>query len=175
MDKRNIEINPIDKIDEIMSIFKDFSPKLFSKNDEGYDWIKEDDSKCIVFLNPFCEDNLEINVGDMGEFTLYFGWSHTHYLSYQLDYEELISMVKNILNNKACAGVLFDTQEKWFGSGIFQKEEINKEVTEIFNFVFKEKEFRNKLLKSGYVVKYMFWNPTENKLIKSTFSPTHIP
>ena len=33
MDKRYIEINPIDKIDEMMSMFKDFSPKLFSKNE----------------------------------------------------------------------------------------------------------------------------------------------
>jgi hypothetical protein len=31
---------PIDKIGEMMSMFKDFSPKLFSKNDEGYDWIE---------------------------------------------------------------------------------------------------------------------------------------
>ena len=171
MDKRYIEINPIDKIDEMMSMFKDFSPKLFSKNDEGYDWIEEDDSKCIVFLNPFCEDNLEINVGDMGEFTLYFGSSHAHYSPYQLDYEELISTIKSILNNEVCAGVLFDTQENWFGGGIFQKEEVTKDVTEVFNFVFKEKEFRNKLLKSGYVVKYTFWNPTENKLLKNTFCP----
>ena len=169
MDKRYIEINPIDKIDEMMSMFKDFSPKLFSKNDEGYDWIEEDDSKCIVFLNPFCEDNLEINVGDMGEFTLYFGSSHAHYSSYQSDYEELISRIKSILNNEVCAGVLFDTQENWFGSGMFQKEEVTKDVTEVFNFVFKEKEFRNKLLKSGYIVKYTFWNPTESKVLKNTF------
>ena len=48
MDKCYIEINPIDKIGEMMSMFKDFSPKLFSKNYEGYDWIEEDDSKCII-------------------------------------------------------------------------------------------------------------------------------
>ena len=169
MNKRYIEINPIDKIDEMMSIFKDYSPKVFSKNDKGYDWIEEDDSKCIVLFNPFYDNNLEILVEDMGEFTLYYDSSHEHYPPYQLYYEDLISTVKSILENKVCVGTLLDTQENWFGSGTFKKEEITKNVTEIFNCVFKIKEFSDKLLKSGYIVKYTFWNPVENKELKKHF------
>ena len=72
MNKRYIEINPIDKIDEMTSIFKDYSPKVFSKNDEGYDWIEEDDSKCIVLFNPFYDNNLEI-LGRAEEITFRYG------------------------------------------------------------------------------------------------------
>lgn len=41
--KKNISINPLEKIDEIISLFKDYNHKIFSNLDKGYEWIMEDD------------------------------------------------------------------------------------------------------------------------------------
>ena len=111
--KKNISINPLEKIDEIISLFKDYNPKIFSNLDKGYEWIMEDDYKCIVFFNPYSDNNLTINVGDMGEFTLYFNNLHTHYLPYQTEYEYLIDTIKNILDNNVCCGYIEDKNGEW--------------------------------------------------------------
>lgn len=168
MDKYYVEIDPVEKIDEILELFKEFCPKIYSKTDEGYDWIEEDFSRCIVFVNPFSSENLEINVGDSGEFTLFFSAVHAHYFSYQSDYEEMLDTIKNILSNKLCAGTISNLDGKWFGSGIFKNTEVGKNPQEVFDFVFKEKEFRNTLLKTGFEIKYTFWNPANNQSIKHT-------
>lgn len=164
--KKNISINPLEKIDEIISLFKDYNHKIFSNLDKGYEWIMEDDSKCIVFFNPYSDNNLTINVGDMGEFTLYFNNLHTHYLPYQTEYEYLIDTIKNILENNACCGYIEDKNGEWYGSKIFEKHEIDSNYNESFDFIFNHKEFYNKLNKNGYVVNFIFWNPIYNLKIE---------
>ena len=73
MDNRYyIEIIALDKVTEIVDIFKEYNPHIFSKTDKGYEWLEEDDSKCIVIDNPYYDEALEIVVGDMGEFMLFF-------------------------------------------------------------------------------------------------------
>ena len=164
MDERYyIEIQVLDKVEEILDIFKEYSPKVYSKTDSGYDWLEEDDSKCIVFENPNYDQQIEIDVGDMGEFLLFFAKSHAHYANYQLDYDQLIECIRNILNNNVCAGVITDINDKWYGSAFFGKEEIIKKPQEVFEFVFKEKEFYEKLTRHGYKIEYAFWNPKDNK------------
>ena len=166
MDNRYyIEIIALDKVAEILDTFKEYNPHIFSKTDEGYEWLEEDDSKCIVLDNPHYEETLEIVVGDMGEFMLFFAKSHAHYSNYQLDYEQMIERIKGILTNNFCAGVITDNEGNWFGSAFFDKDDIKKAPQSTFDFVFKEKEFADKLLSKGYKVEYSFWNPIDNSVI----------
>jgi hypothetical protein len=37
---------------------KEYNPHIFSKTDEGYEWLEEDDSKCIVLDNPYYDETL---------------------------------------------------------------------------------------------------------------------
>ena len=74
MDERYyIQIEVLDKIDELLEIFKEYSPKIFSNSDEGYDWIEEDFSRCLVIENPYYDENIELDIGDGGEFCLFLG------------------------------------------------------------------------------------------------------
>lgn len=164
MDERYyIEIQVLDKVEEMLELFKEYAPKVYSKKDNGYDWLEEDYSKCIVFKNPHYDQQIAIDVGDMSEFTLFFAKSHAHYANYQLDYDQLIECIRNILSNNVCAGVITDSNGKWYGSAFFDKEEIIKEPQEVFEFVFKEKEFCDKLISRGYKIEYTFWHPKDNK------------
>jgi hypothetical protein len=163
-----IEINPLDKIDEILEIFKQHNPKVFSCNDEGYDWLECDSSRCIFIKNPYCENDIELSIGDDDEFVLNFSSGHAHYLNYEYDYERLIENISDILKNTLCSGTITDSEGKWYGSGFFEKEKINDDPQNVFKFVFDIKEFRGHLTKMGYKVEYTFWNPTDNKTI--TFS-----
>ena len=164
-DKHYTEIDPLEKESEILSLFKEYNPKSFGKNNDGFDWIEEEDSRCVVFFNPYYDNNLEINIEDMGEFTVYFGNNHIHYLAYQDDYERMLDLIKEILSNDICAAELKDSADKWFGSCYLGKSEIGKDPVELFGFCFKEKEFSNHLIESGYSVSFSFWNPVDNTTI----------
>lgn len=58
----------------------------------------------------------------MDEFILLFAKNHNHYANYQLDYDQLIECIKNILNNNVCAGVITDSNGKWYGSAFLIKK-----------------------------------------------------
>lgn len=160
-----VEINPLDKIEEILEIFTQYTPKVFSCDDENYDWLECDSSRCILIKNPYDENDIEISVDDGGEFVLYFAGGHSHFLNYQYDYENLIERVSAILNNFLCAGTITDVEDNWYGSGFFEKEKINDDPQGVFKFVFDIKEFSEHLLKTGYKMEFIFWNPVDNKII----------
>ena len=155
------EINPIDKVDEILTLFKKFAPESFSNADEEYNWL-EDYAKCIVINNPNSSNNIEICIENYGDFTLFFSEHHSHYAGYQGDYEDMLKDLNNIFTNNICVGILFDNDNNWYGDCWVEKDKIAIEPKEIFDFVFKEKEFRTKLLKKGYRAKFVFWNPIDN-------------
>ena len=160
-----VEINPLDKIDEILEIFKQHNPNVFSCDDEGYDWLECDSSRCILIKNPHSKNDIEISIGDDDEFVLCFAGAHSHYLNYQYDYENLIEDLKNILNNTLYSGTITDSEGKWYGSGFFEKEKINDDPKGVFKFVFDIKEFNEHLSNTGYKIEYVFWNPIDNKII----------
>lgn len=159
------KINPIDKVNEIMTLFQQFNPKSFSNADGEYDWL-DDEAKCIVITNPYSSDNIEICVENFGEFILFFAEHHSHYAGYQGDYEDMLKDLNNIFINNLCAGILFDNDNNWYGDCWVKKDNITIDPKEIFSFVFKEKEFRTKLLKKGYQAKFVFWNPIDNTELK---------
>ena len=99
MDKKYyIEIVPLEKGKDILNSFADHNPKVFSKQDAGYDWLEEDDSICIVFENPYGGSPLEINIGDSERFTLFFSERHAHYEAYQEDYEDMLTRISDIFS-----------------------------------------------------------------------------
>ena len=164
--KYYIEISPLEKEKDILSGFADLNPKSFSKQDAGYDWLEEDDSKCIVFENPYGGSPLEINIGDSGMFTLFFSEHHAHYEAYQGDYEDMLTRISGIFSNNICAATIKDCKGKWYGSCFLTKEESGKSAPEIFKFVFKEEEFRNHLNKYGYSYSLNYWNPLFDKIVQ---------
>lgn len=52
------------------------------------------------------------------------------------------------------------------GSKKFEKHKIDSNYNDSFDFIFKHKEFYNKLNKNGYVVNLIFWNPNYNLKIE---------
>lgn len=160
-----LEINPIEKETELLEIFKEYKPESYSKSDNGYDWLEDDQSKCIVIKNPYCEDNVEIELEDMNQITLFFAGYHTHYYAYQGEYEDMIKTIKSILINETGSGVIKNLSGKWFGSSLVEKSEIKKDPQVVFDFIFNIDEFRKNLSENGFEINFYFWNPIDNSVI----------
>jgi hypothetical protein len=47
----NTEFNPIDKVNDLLDVCKEFNPIIRKRTNEGYDWLKDTDV-CIEILNP---------------------------------------------------------------------------------------------------------------------------
>lgn len=165
-EKYYIGIVPLEKEKEVLDSFADYNPKSFSKHDAGYDWLEEDDSKCIAFENPYGGSSLEINIGDNGRFTLFFSEHHAHYEAYQGDYEDMLMRISDIFSNNVCVATIKDYKGKWYGSCFLSKEESDKRAQEIFGFVFKEDEFRSHLSKHGYSYSLNYWDPHFDKTVQ---------
>ncbi len=159
------EINPIEKLNEILDELKSYSTSVLTSEDESYGWLGED-SKCIVVSDPSGVSSMEIVLSDGGEFTLYFADAHAHYLAYQYDFERMLQDIKDILDNGLCSGNLTDSEGKWYGSGIFKMDKISENTESVFQHVFETKEFSDHLMKMGYTAEYKFWDPANNKIIK---------
>ena len=161
----NLEINVLEKIEEIAELFKEHNPKVFSQADKGYDWLEEADSKCIVMENPYGGESIEIGVGDMEEFTLFFAGGHAHFGNDLYDYGRLLACVRNILQGAECAGRLMDSAGTVYGAGFFEKEKVTRLPEEVFQSVFRIPLYADQLLRIGYRVEYTFWNPMDNQTV----------
>ncbi|MCR5783986.1 MAG: hypothetical protein K6G90_14775 [Clostridia bacterium] len=159
------DINPLEKEKDILDFFSGHNPKSFSKNDAGYDWLEEDDSKCIVFENPYGGNPLEIAIGDDGRFTLFFSEHHAHYEAYQGDYYDMVAKISDIFSNTVCAAVIKDHKGDWYGSRFLSEEDSDKGPTEVFDFVFREPEFFDYLTGYGYSYTLNYWNPVSDKTV----------
>lgn len=99
--KSEDELEPIDSLDNLLSDLKEYSPIVKKQSDEGYDWLVSDEDwcACVVIPNPHDTDNpIEIELA--GEYTLYFRWSHIHYMSYGYGYEDLLDDIKSIMKGE---------------------------------------------------------------------------
>lgn len=160
-----IEIDPLDKEKDILEALKEYDPKSYAITDEGYDWMEEETSKCVVIKNPYETSDLEINIGDRNEFTVFFAGFHEHFFAYECEYERMLATVKRILRNELCAALLCDAQGKWFGSSLPDQEEKEQGPEKVFDTVFKIDEFREKLTKRGYTVEYRYWDPADDATV----------
>lgn len=164
-DKDNIEINPLDMLDDIQKRLQGYTFEIHRADDEEdeYDYLEEG-SVCITVLNPYQDNNLFIDLS--GEFTLTFDISHCHYFAELDDYDNMLSDVLGILKNECCSAALYYGQtKKWLGSGFIRKEELSKPIKTLFSYVLRIPEFRKKLNSQGGEVQFQFWNPVDDRTV----------
>jgi hypothetical protein len=150
-----MELNPIDKVNDLLDVCKEFNPIIRKRTNEGYDWLKDTDV-CIEILNPGSserEEGMTIICEDGGEFTLCFH-SHTHFSP--LDYDEMCGMIRDILTNKMCAAVLSMDDRKIRGSRFLSRDQIHLPAEEIFEPVWLDR----------CEVQYFFWDSSQNCVVK---------
>ncbi len=123
-EKDLIEVDPTTRVDALMHVFAEYKPVLKRKNDDGYDWLEDDECVCIIIPNPLSEA-LDIKIELAAEFTLYFGGSHCHYWSYESGYEDLIEGVHSIVRGELCSfGITYGGWD-WC-SGFWNGKQIDK-------------------------------------------------
>ena len=165
MDNEFIEINPMDKQDDLLDMLKNYQVELHTTEDKDYDYLDED-TLCIVVQNRQTEDNIEIYLENQGEFTFCFGGCHCHYSPYEDEYEEMKKEIQSILNGTTfAASMYYGNESKWIGSTFLNFEAVNEPIKKNFDFVLKHKEFKERLYGNGGLVKYVFWNSDNNKKI----------
>lgn len=161
-----MEINPIEKKQEILDGLKGQYVDIKTYKDEGYDFL-DGNSVCIIVNNSNSDRNLEIELENEGEFTLYFAGGHCHYYGDEEEFRELCMDIGNILSNSVCyAAIYYGADKKWLGGGFFDKAVVEAPYKKTFNFVLKHKEFLEKMKRQGGIVRYMFWNSQYDRSIK---------
>ena len=163
-----MEINPIDKVQDFIDKLQGYSFEIKKQSDEGYDWLEEPEDMCVVIANPTSENSLEIQFENEGEFTLFFGHTHSHYFNDDYEYNTLCDNVVDILNNRLGSGSLFyGTEDKnWLGSTFVTLQQVNQPIQQAFDFTLKHEEFSNKLRDFGGEARFVFWTDSLSKTIK---------
>ena len=161
-----MEINPIEKKQEILESLKEQNVKVKTCKDKGYDFLDEN-SVCIVVGNSNPDRELELELENEGSFTLYFAGGHCHYCGEEEEFRELRKDTRSILANSVCsAAIYYGADEKCLGVGFFDKAVVESPYKKTFNFVLKHKEFLEKIKKQGGIVRYMFWDSRYDSSIK---------
>ncbi len=156
-------LNPVEKKAELLKRLERYSVQEHTSSHEGYGYLQEG-TICIVVKNPHWDCHLFIELEEQGEFTLCFASTHCHYSPCQEDYEEMLTLVEDILENRlGCATLLYGQDNQWLASRWVEPQQIGDSVKKTFDFTFKQKEFRQRLQKQGGQVRYEFWNPADNK------------
>jgi len=160
-----LEINPVDKLDEILSRLGtyDFEVHKSGEHNEEYKYL-ENGCVCITILNPYQDNKLFIDLDD--EFTLTYCQCHCHYFADIDNYMRLMEDIYAILKNDSCSSSLYcGNQKEWLGSSFIQKSEIEQPVEKNFHFVLKISEFKKKLNAQGGKAEYLFWNPVDDRTV----------
>ena len=174
-----MNINPIDKVDDLLLRLEKYSPKVRMKNDNGYEWMKEKDA-CIELLNSDPEAPIKdmiIHCEADVEFTLYFD-GHIHFYADEDDYERMCKLALDILNSEYCSELIFCGEDKkWLCFSFKRREEVEHPIWERIGNMSEEeidsmdlykyiKNIFKKLKTYGGEVQYIFWDSTYNKTIK---------
>lgn len=162
-----MNFNPTDKIPDILERFKEYDPKIRRKNDDGYDWLDENEV-CVEIPNSSQSGSIEVKCcDDDREFILFFASNHAHYYDEEYWYDGLITLISDILNNKCCsAGLICGENKEWLGSSFETAQSIHRSIWDVFYFVLKYDQFSNKLKSEGGEAKYVFWNSQYNHTVK---------
>ena len=152
-----MEFNPIYKVNELIDIFKEFSPRIRKNTDEGYNWLGDTDV-CIEILNPNSdkrEDAFTVICEDNGEFTLCFK-THSHFPPRDDEYHRMCQMAWDILTNKICAAEIRYDNTGFRSSCFLNCDRIDLQINEIFAPTWHE----------SYEVNFSFWDLSLNKVVK---------
>ena len=60
-----MDINPIDKIEDVKNKLSDYNTEIKTSSDQDYDWL-EDYSVCLVVKNPLSDKDLDILFEEKG-------------------------------------------------------------------------------------------------------------
>lgn len=159
--KYYMEINPIDKINDLMKQLAGYKVEVKNCKNEGYDWL-EDYQDYLIVSNPFSEETIEILFEEKGELTFFFGGNHCHFFPYEDEYEEMCKLINGIIENRVCAAVLQNGMDRWLGSLFIEKEKVRNSYIENFEHIFKHAEFKEDIRENGGCVHYTFWNPKDD-------------
>ena len=146
------------KKDDLLQFLKGYDVSVYSNSDEGYDYL-EDNDLMLVVKNPFCEETLDIELA--GEFSLYFAGWHTHYFTYEYDYEEMKKDIMGLLKGNIGA-LIVTSSESWLCSTLC-KDEVSH-LTDEMQLLKKNipyEETLDKLIKHGGCIKVVYWNPAD--------------
>lgn len=165
-----MDINPIDKVDELLEMLQQFNPTVKRITDRGYEWMEEETDICIEILNPNSDnpdDGLLIICEDNGEFTLGFGDMHEHYNACSNEYKEMCKTTLDILNNKLCSVVFLLGDEKtWIASSYITVDEISNPLSAVFGCSWQKEYFADKIKSGDCEAHCHFWDSSLNEIIK---------
>jgi len=159
--------NTLDKKEELCNLLMNYLYEIHQKDDGEYRYLNDGDI-CITVINTD-DDNKKIYLDLQEEFTLSFGAFHSHYESFQYGYDDLVTDLKGILENRIGAASIYHHYEgklNWLGSLMISIEEAEtKTVKQVFHHVFHTKDFWNDLEQYGGEVWYEFWDFRYDKRI----------
>lgn len=163
--ENNIEINPIDKKQELCSLLQKFNCKYeihTLNNDSEYEYLNENDV-CITIPNSKCEYPMYIDLEDNGEFTLtYYKW-HTHYYCDEYHYTKLCEDLIAILKNEKCV-IIISSNKRWLYSGLSETK-----IDENYNYKNDiqrlPNEFKNEIKKLKGNIELFYWDTKDNVVI----------
>lgn len=152
-----IEVEPINKKEELLEFLKPYNPVVHTRADEGYNHL-DLDLECISVSNDN-GDVMDIELD--GYWNFYFRGGHTHYWSYQSGWEELLEDLDLIFTNKL-AMISYHVNGEWKGSGFLDSTDDNRDYI-LNNFV--EGFNYGKKLKKGdnLVCKVRYWDIKDDK------------
>lgn len=146
------------KKEDLLQFLKGYEVSVYSNSDEGYDCL-EDNDLMLVVKNPYCEETLDVELA--GEFSLFFAGWHTHYFTYEYDYEEMKKDIMGLLKGDLGA-LTVETSEGWLGSSLC-KEDVSHltDEMELLKNSFHHAETVDKFKRLGGRIKIVYWNPTD--------------
>lgn len=147
--------NPWEKKDDILSRFGQYQTEVHTKAEPEYDDLECDEAVMIIIRNPYWEQDLELELD--AEFTLFFGGYHTHYFTYEYDYNQMLRTVQDILDNRLCASVSY-AGENWLGAML------SEQARTLDEYCAENRENLRALWPDGQKateIKNIFWKPTE--------------
>lgn len=146
------------KKEDLLKFLKGYEVSVYSNSDEGYDYL-EDNDLMLVVKNPYCDETLDIELA--GEFSLFFAGWHTHYFTYEYDYEEMKKDIMGLLKGDMGA-LIVETSEGWLGSSLC-KDDVSHLTDEmqLLKNSFHHGETVDKFKQLGGRIKIVYWNPTD--------------
>ena len=153
-----MEINILDKKEEILELLKDYTTVVHTNADEDFDYLEEGCLSISVLNND--EEVLYVDLED--EITLGIGGWHTHYSGYLSDYNMFLKDLRDFIECRLCA-VCIICNDEWMGSFTAYEDELSLEnLKKEVNKLLSDREFQRQLKKNGYRIECTFLDSTKN-------------
>ncbi len=158
----NEEIDPIEKLEKLKEILKDYNVTVHTVGDEEYPYLQEG-WYCLAVENQSGE---KLFIDWDGEFSLFYDHWHAHFSPCQQDYEEMLEYLTGILQNKLCVFSMFSNNE-WLGSAIFENSDVRDKM-DAKKYVKSNysKAVIYKIKQNGAEVRFVCWDSGLNNIIK---------